>query len=310
MKYLVTGGLGFVGNEVVRQLLSMNHEVVVIDNGSGVAPNISDIINKIKLFQVDITDFDAVNSVINRELPDAVIHMAAMHFIPLCNQYPLRTHDINVKGSMHILESCSINNISNCTLISSGSIYGDSDEFLDEDKSPCKIFDAYSYSKLAMEDITKLYSLRNPNSQYNVIRLFNVYGFRETNPHIIPEIINQLKQGNTLNLGNITPKRDFIYVKDAAAGIIAINNRVNGSKLDTINLCSGEDFSMEEVINVISTILDKPIRVIANPAKFREQDKLFQKGSVAKLRQVVAFRANYSITKGLKELLKLEGLTA
>ena len=308
MKYLVTGGLGFVGNELVRQLLDANNEVIVLDNCSGIATDISDIVDKIKLYQSDITVFEQVHSCISQEKPDVVIHLAAMHFIPHCNQYPLKTQAVNVTGTMHILESCSINNITNCAILSSGSIYGDSDTWLDEDTSPIKIFDVYSHSKLAVENLCKLYALRNPETLYHIVRLFNVYGPRETNPHIIPEIINQLKQGDTLDLGNIEPRRDFIYVKDAAAGIIAITGRKVGNALETINLCSGVDYSMKDIINIIGDLTGRKITIYSNPVKYRVQDKLFQKGSINKLETTGGFKCNYNIRLGLSELLQFENI--
>ncbi len=308
MKYLVTGGLGFVGNELVRQLLAADNEVVVLDNCTGMAPDIGDIIDKIKLYKSDITVFDEVQNCISKEMPDSVIHLAAMHFIPQCNQFPLKTQSVNVTGTIHVLESCSINNISNCTVLSSGSIYADSDLGLEEDTSEIKIFDAYSHSKLAVENLCKLYAIRNPITRYHVIRLFNVYGPRETNPHIIPEIINQLKQGDILDLGNIEPRRDFIYVKDAAAGIIAISNRTKGNTIETINLCSGVDYAMKDIIELIGTITNRNIIINTNPLKYRAQDKLFQKGATKKLATTAGFKCMYDIEIGLKELLDYESL--
>lgn len=308
MKYLVTGGLGFIGNEVVRQLLQDNHEVVVIDNNSSVAPNIDDIIHKTRLHKADITHADAVEAIIKDEKPDNILHLAAIHYIPICNQFPIKTHAVNVTGTMHILESASKYNISNCTLLSSGSIYADSDVSLDEDKSACKIFDTYSYSKMAVENLGKLYAIRNPSTKYNIIRLFNVYGARETNPHIIPEILGQLRLGNILNLGNISPKRDFIHVKDAASGIISITNRERGDNMEIINLCSGVDYSMSEVITIIAELLHREIKIEINPEKFRTQDKLFQKGSTQKLFALTGFRCKYQIKEGIRELLIAENL--
>ena len=250
--------------------------------------------------------FEQVHSCISQEKPDVVIHLAAMHFIPHCNQYPLKTQAVNVTGTMHVLESCSINNITNCAILSSGSIYGDSDTWLDEDTSPIKIFDVYSHSKLAVENLCKLYALRNPKTRYHIVRLFNVYGPRETNPHIIPEIINQLKQGDTLDLGNIEPRRDFIYVKDAAAGIIAIVNRKSGNKFEVINLCSGVDYSMLDVIKIIERQINRKINIVSNPIKYRTIDKMYQKGSVEKLKSLTGFICKYEIGLGLAELLSNE----
>ena len=306
MKYLVTGGLGFVGNELVRQLLAADNEVVVLDNCTGMAPDIGDILDKIKLYRSDITVFDEVHDCISKEKPDSVIHLAAMHFIPHCNQFPLKTQAVNVTGTMHVLESCSINNITNCAVLSSGSIYADSDLWLEEDTSEIKIFDVYSHSKLAVENLCKLYALRNPNTRYHVIRLFNVYGPRETNPHIIPEILNQLKQGETLDLGNIEPRRDFIYVKDAAAGITAISMRNQGFNFEIINLCSGVDYAMLDVIKSIEKLILHKITIISNPNKYRSLDKMFQKGSTEKLNRLTGFNCKYDIEQGLAELLRNE----
>ena len=117
-------------------------------------------------------------------------------------------------------------------MASSGAIYGDSDDFLTESESKIAPVDIYGLSKLFCEKISDLYKDHFP---VTLVRLFNVYGPRETNPHIIPEIINQLRLSNTLNLGNIDTFRDFIHVVDVAKNFIElVSNNLSG--INIVNL--------------------------------------------------------------------------
>ena len=150
-----------------------------------------------------------INEILKETKPDIVIHLAAVHFIPYCNEHPLQTLKINVLGTRYLLESCKEYPPEVFFFASTAAVYPIRDEPNREDSEvgPSGI---YGTSKLIGEDLVRLFHLET-GVRALICRFFNMYGPNETNPHLIPEIINQIKtHGTTLKLGNLEAKRDFI----------------------------------------------------------------------------------------------------
>lgn len=301
-RFLVTGGLGFVGNEVVRQLSKQGHCVAIMDDGSRVAKNIDDIAH-VKKYWVDISDEKQVEKSIEDFSPTNIIHLAALHYIPECNANPSRTLDINVRGTANIMKSCLRSSVNKIVFASSGAVYSDSKNLLSEASTPTIPVDIYGWSKLFCENISTLY--RSEELQILAVRLFNVYGPRETNPHIIPEIISQLKQSNSLILGNIDTHRDFIYVKDAARAFIELS-LVDTTGTDVVNLGSGNSIRMRELIEKISYLIDQKIQVNVDPSRYRKADKEVQVANTEKLLSIIPEFKFTSFEHGLLDLVKSE----
>ena len=306
MRYCITGGLGFTGNELVRQLVQQGMDVFIIDNFSKIAPDADDL-NGVEKYECDIRNLPALKEIFSDKKPDKVIHLAATHYIPECNAMPDLAFDVNVTGTLNLLICSEIFQVPHSVVISSGAIYEDSDEMLTEDISPIGFFDVYSLTKKVCEELTALYSKRNPLLYYSAVRLFNTYGPRETNPHIIPEIIKQIKETNTLFLGNILPRRDLIHVADVAKGLIKIAGRRLGNPFEIVNLCTGADVSVKDIIDIFQEFLKKEIVIKTDVSKLRPYDKMYQKGSKEKLFQLTGFQTSVDIRKGLEELLRYEG---
>jgi UDP-glucose 4-epimerase len=150
MKYCVTGGLGFIGNEVVRQLLKKG-EVTVIDNYARVAKDTEDL-DQVSIYKADITDQKAMEEIIGHIAPDVLIHLAAIHFIPECNANLPFTLRVNAEGTLSVLSACQKANVKHTLVASSGAVYADSPERLTE-YSPVVPSDIYGFSKKAAEDL-------------------------------------------------------------------------------------------------------------------------------------------------------------
>ncbi len=303
MRYLVTGGLGFVGNEVVRQL-RRSDEVFVVDNRNRVAPDIEDL-RDVPLYEVDITDHPSIRSVFAEVRPDIVVHLAAIHFIPECNAAPERTLRVNVEGTLGVLHAAAECGTRKVVAASSGAVYADSSESLSED-SPTEPVDIYGHSKLACERIGRWFQAEHSLSLV-MVRLFNVYGPRETNLHILPEIVSQLRQSNVLRLGNTTPRRDFIFTEDAAEGFIRLARAETGPYLH-VNLASGHHASVDELIHRMAVMLGREISVDTDPSRFRKADKLIQVAELSMLERVAGWKPRHDLDAGLGKLLRYEGL--
>src|SRR5262245_16250517 len=121
-EYLVTGGLGFIGNELSRQL--KGDSLAIIDNKSRTAPRIEDLAD-VPVYQVDLTDHATVGRIISELKPRVVFHLAAIHYIPECNANPERTLRTNVEATLGLLRNCSSAGVKHFLLASSGAVYAD-----------------------------------------------------------------------------------------------------------------------------------------------------------------------------------------
>jgi nucleoside-diphosphate-sugar epimerase len=132
-----------------------------------------------------------------------------------------------------------------------------------------------------------------------------VYGPGETNPHIIPEIVNQLKQSNLLKLGNIDTVRDFIYVDDAARGFISLS-LINSEYFSVYNLGSGNGITMRKLVDVISEITKRNIEISFDLGKMRPVDKKTQVANIDKLTNIIGEYNTISFEQGIRFILSAE----
>lgn len=301
---IVTGGLGFIGNELVRQLIKSKQEVIIIDNKNRVAPDIDDI-SQVRVVDLDVTNFEGVSDLFRSVQPSTVFHLAAIHFIPECNENPERTLRINVEGTQSMLRASVENGVKNFLFASSGAVYADQEAPLRED-APIAPADIYGQSKLFGEYLCKRFASQS-NLKIAICRLFNNYGLRETNLHIIPEIIDQMKKGYVLKLGNIKPIRDYIHTKDCAKAFIRLNE-VLKSNMEIVNFATGIGCSVEQIIEKIEKLIEKKITVELDGNRLRKIDKMVQVGANNKLNALTGWKPEEKIEKGLRELLINDGL--
>jgi UDP-glucose 4-epimerase len=301
---IVTGGLGFIGNELVRQLKMKGEKIAIIDNNNRVAPDIEDI-KDTDIYQTDIVNYEGIKSIFQKIKPEIVYHLAAIHFIPECNANPERTLRINVEGTQSILRAAAETGVKKVLFASSGAVYADIEGPLTE-KSPISPVDIYGYSKLFGENLCNWFSL---NSELNitVCRLFNNYGLRETNFHIIPEILEQLKKGDVLHLGNIKPIRDYVHTSDTAKAFIKLAE-IDNTNFTVVNIASNLGLSVEDLIEKIRAITQRKITYNLDPSRYRKIDKMVQLGSNDFLKKLTNWTPEMEIETGLNNLLKYEGL--
>jgi UDP-glucose 4-epimerase len=137
-----------------------------------------------------------------------------------------------------------------------------------------------------------------------------LYGPHETNPHILPEVINQIRSSNgsvVLRLGNVTPKRDLVPIVDAARAVIDVVEK-SAAGVTTVNVGTGVSVSVQEVVERIATILGKPIRIEIDPNKVRAVERAHLQADVGALRALIGWAPHGDLTRGLRELLIYEGV--
>lgn len=308
-KILITGGTGFIGSHLAEKLLEYeNISIVIVDNQFSCNVLPKNIENKIRLEKKDVRNLDDMEELFKEIQPEICFHLAAIHFIPYCIKHTNETIDVNIRGSANIQHLCSKYS---CNLIqaSTADVYTQ-EKGIHSEESIVKPMNIYGYSKRAAEETLEFFFCEYPELFGVSVRIFNVYGERDTIPHVITEIINQLKEQESreflsLELGNTEPKRDFIHASDVADGLISIANKID-SGIYIYNLGSGESWSIREIISEIEKILQKKINVEISTERFRKSDRMNLQADISKIKNEIGWEPKISINKGLEQLIKNE----
>ncbi len=304
MKIVVTGGCGFIGVPLVRRLIEADHVVLVLDN---FAVGNRDRLPKAEglvVSEVDIRDNVALGENLDDFQPEMIFHLAALHFIPYCNQHPLETLQVNVTGSRNVFRIGAERLQAPIVFVSSGAVYPVTDQPCSENLAAGPT-DFYGFSKWFGELLLRSYCAANRTPGV-IARLFNVYGPGETNPHVIPHILEQLAVGRFLELGNLVPRRDYIYLDDAVSMLLQLMDLASPD-CPIFNVGTGRGYSVRDVIDRIEILLGETIEVETRSALVRSNDRPFLVADPAKLVGVAGLKAARSLEDGLRELLAEEG---
>lgn len=304
LKFLVTGGAGFIGSHIVDKLLTDGHEVTIIDNlTSGRLENISHHLDDefLHFIKGDILNLNFIKKCVKDQ--DCIFHEAAITSVPFSVKNSLITNETNIIGTLNLLQSCLDANVRKFIFASSASVYGEKNiSPMKEDynlypKSP------YAVSKIAGEYYSKLY-YELYGLETICLRYFNVYGPRaRSNQGVISKFINQILENKSpIIYGDGEQTRDFINVKDVAeANILAMQNQ--NAVGEVINIGHGRGISINEVFSIISSTLNKKyIKPIYE--KSRIGDIRHGYADIQKARDLIGFRPLISIHEGIKECIE------
>ena len=298
-RVLVTGGAGFIGSETVNQLLSQGSLVTVFDNFSSGKMHFLPKQNKnLSIIKGDITNELAVAKATKNQ--EAIIHLAALPFIPDSFYYPVDFFKVNTIGSMNLfwsaVKSKTVDVVVN---ISTSEVYGSAQYSPMDENHPTSPFSTYAVSKLAADRAA--FTLHKENGFPSiVIRPFNTYGPRFTEPYIIPEILSQLLRGNReLNLGNINSTRDFTFVSDTVRAIL---KAMQGKKTigEIINVGSENEIRIGDLVTKLSKIMKVKTKIKRDESRLRPYDVNRLVCNNKKAQKLLNWRPTISIDKGLK----------
>lgn len=299
-RILVTGGAGFIGSAVIKALQQYPVELLVIDDlsfGNRAFVDLPDSHFKV----LDILDQGGVEAAFEEFKPDWVLHLAAVHFIPWCNAHPYEAADINIRGTMHVLDAARKVGVQGLLFASTAAVYPIADHAVAETHATGPL-DIYGLTKLTGERLCHEFHLASGIATV-VCRFFNAFGPNETNPHLIPEIAAQINAGaRTLQLGNQAPKRDFIHTSDMARAVIALLETFTAGH-DTFNLGRGIEYSVLEIADAFAKALDEPVQVEIDPAKVRKTDRLHLLADITKLKAFTGWAPLVGIDAGIATLI-------
>lgn len=301
MRILITGGNGYVGRTLTR-LLAPEHEVCVLDSLRNSALRFrEDELDGFRLEQVDIRDAAATAAVLEAFRPEVVVHLAAIHYIPECEAHPDEAISINTEGTVSLLRAAPRG--SRFVLASTAAVYAPEDAPHDEETSPIGPMDVYGLTKLHAEQYVRYYAAER-DLDARIVRLFNVVGPGETNPHLLPAILAQALHGTReLQLGNTTPSRDYVHVADVADGFAAVatgDRAVEG--VDVVNLGTGTGWTVDQVVDRLSAVIGGRMTIETDPARVRAVDRPHLSASTERMGRNYGWRAQRSLEDALRDL--------
>ncbi len=302
---LVTGGCGFVGSRLSARLVADGHDVIILDNLTlGTPANLpAAAVGSARLVEADIRDADALARCLATYRPRTVFHLAAIHFIPACNADPRRAIDVNVTGTQALLDSCAASGtVESVVLASSAAVYAPSEKPLHEENALGPA-DIYGHTKLWNEQQAALFH-RRIGIAVGIARLFNQFGPGETNAHLIPSIIEQVRAGGPLRLGNLASRRDYLSTDDAARGLIALAGACRAHGSLTCNFGSERAVDGWQLIRLIEQLHGSPLVVTQDPARMRPVDNPVILSDCTRAHELLGWRAETTLEAGLAEALK------
>jgi len=293
----VTGGAGFLGSEIVRQISASGGTAIVYDNFSSGKKKFIQNYPKVKIIKGDMKNRSTIHKAIGKS--QYIINLAALPFIPDSFHYPQEFFEVNTNGTLNlILESIDHKKIKNFVHISTSEVYGSAKKSPMDENHPILPQSTYAVSKLAGEKAVFTMH-KEHNFPAVLIRPFNTFGPNITQPYIIPEIIMQiLGKNKNIKLGNINAERDFTFVSDTARGIISalFSDKAIG---ETINLGSGKSHKIKHIVESVSSILDTKVRITSNKDRLRPFDVNKLVCDNRKAKKVLDWEPTISFKEGL-----------
>lgn len=256
MKCLVTGGAGFIGSNLVDELINKKHEVIVIDNESSDAHEMFYWNDKAKNYKCDITDYDECLKVFKTHEPDIIFHLAAEARIQPSISNPLKSIKTNIIGTAIILELSKQYNIKKFIYSSTSSAYGLKNKSPLTEDMPIDCLNPYATSKVSGEELCKLYYNLYGLKTF-IFRYFNVYGHKQPLRGSYATVIGIFQKQKQLNqkltvVGDGEQRRDFTNVIDIVkANILAMETNDTNCYGEIYNVGTGINYSMNEIVDFI-----------------------------------------------------------
>jgi len=307
MHIVITGGAGFIGSHLTDKLLALGHKVSVIDSFSPFYDisikrrNLQKALeNKnFSLFEVDICNTDSISEIFVLNNFDLVVHLAAKAGVRPSIMLPQAYFNVNVNGTLNILEACVKQKINKVVFASSSSVYGNSSDVpFRETQNVDNPISPYAASKKAGELIC-----HNYHHLYGLnifaLRFFTVYGPRNRPDMGMYKFCRAIDEGKTIQLyGDGNPRRDFTYIEDIIDGIVRSIENVNG--YEVFNLGESRTISVKDLIKVFEDVMGK--KAITKNMPMQPGDVFETYADVSKAREMLGYNPQTDIPTGVKKL--------
>ncbi|WP_435007393.1 GDP-mannose 4,6-dehydratase [Tundrisphaera lichenicola] len=308
-RVLVTGAGGFIGSHLVELLVREGHEVraLVRYNGRddrGHLDRLDESVRaSVEVHRGDLKDPEAIRKAVEGRA--WVFHLGALIAIPYSYQNPLDVVQTNVMGTAHVLDAARANpDLERVVLTSTSEVYGTAQFVPITESHPLRGQSPYAATKIGADALGESYH-RAFGLPVSILRPFNTFGPRQSARAIIPTIISQALTRPVVRLGSLDPRRDLTYVKDTAAGFLAIAG-AEAAIGKVVNIGRGDDLTIGELVERIASRIGKPIRVEADPERVRpaasEVGRLLAGTALA--REIMGWEPRYSLDQALDETIE------
>lgn len=302
--FLVTGGAGFIGSNIVEKILYLGHKVKVLDNFStGKRENIAEFLKKsnFELIEGDIRDINTCRTACKDV--DYVIHQAAWGSVPRSIEMPVLYDDINVKGHLNMMQAARENNVKKFVYASSSAVYGDDPILPKQEGSEGKVISPYALTKRINEEYADLY-YRLYGLETVGLRYFNVFGKRQ-DPNgayaaVIPKFVKELLDGiQPVIYGDGETSRDFIFIDNVVEANLKACIATSEASGKAFNIGYGEKTSLNDLYKKLSELLEKT-DISPRYEKEREGDIKHSTASIEKAKEILKYNTQYSVNEGLE----------
>lgn len=304
--YLITGGCGFIGSHIAEELAKkVNNKVIILDNlSSGYLKNIEHLEGKVEFVKADVRDFEDLLSI--TEGVDYIFHMASLISVFDSVKRPRESHDINLTGTLNILESAVKNKIKRIVIASSAAIYGNNpllpkvETMLPEPESP------YGLSKITKEYYGRIYS-RLFGLKVICLRFFNVFGPRQDPSSPYSGVISKFVDAILANIspvifGDGSQTRDFVFIKDVVKANILAMHCESLSGGEVFNIATGKSTDLLTLLEKINSILETSIEAVFKDS--REGDIKHSLADINLAGKILGYKPSYKLENGLRELIR------
>lgn len=300
--YLVTGGAGFIGSNIVEELLKRGQKVRVLDNFStGKRENILPFLGRIELIEGDIRNYRVVREAV--EGVDLILHQAALPSVPRSIKDPITTNEVNVGGTLNLLNAAKNAGVKRIVYASSSSVYGNSETLPKKEDMIPEPISPYAVSKLAGEKYCKafyeVYGLETV-----ILRYFNIFGPRQdpTSQYsgVIAKFINAFLNNKPLTVyGDGEQSRDFTFVDDVVkANLLVANCSLNHSG-EVFNVARGRRVSLNQIIKILEEIFGRDNQVIYTDPRLG--DVRCSEADISKIKTKLGFEPKISFEEELEK---------
>ncbi len=298
-KYLITGGIGFIGSHLSEALLKLGNEVVVIDDFSANA--IEKIDSKIKIYKTGIENTDRIKEIFKKEKPDIIYHLAGVINLRRQIADPLFAKDLDfLRRTETILDACRKNSVKKIIFISSGgAIYENARVIPTPQDYPAHPASLYGLANLMLEKYIQSYC-KEREMDFIILRLSNVYGPRQWISGIVPSlIIKFLKKERPIIYGDGRQTRDFIYIDDAIRAFIIAAEK---TKTGVYNIGSGKEVNLNKLFELLKDIFGFKIEPAYQDLKGRESKRSAL--SIEKIKKEFGWQPQTNLKDGLSKTIK------
>jgi nucleoside-diphosphate-sugar epimerase len=299
-KILVTGAGGFIGSNLIEELIKKGGEISAFLNNPQSLDRLKEIPNwqeKIEIIFGDLRDFEQVKKAIKGK--DVVFHLGALISASDSSKSPRSYFETNCLGTLNVLIASKEENVKKILISSTSQVYGKEEYNPINENHPLNPLSIYAASKISAEKFSESF-YHSYNLPVSIIRLFNVFGPRQSIEPLIPALISRGLKDEKIDITNLDARRDFIYVKDAVNAFIQIAESEN-SNGETFNIGSGTAHSIKEILDMLSLMLNKELLKNVNLKNLEKGNETLLICDNKKAEKLIGWKPIYSFEEGLTE---------